>query len=434
MSFLTRSRFLGRPLVRRATNWDTIAKVIPAAKQTEMSATVAAFNKRKAQAAAVSLNNSIDFDKYTEVLGADEVAKIRKEFESFSYTDFESAKDEELASVRSSLAKTVSAINDQTAEAKALNQEAKDDLAQEVTFGHVSRDLTVSDTAILLGPEIAEEFANNLENDMWDDQPDPPDINSQRLVELQENWDASVLGPLDENTQKLALEEMATLSAAPSGLDANDRAQVEAIAAELGVEGFDIDDALKNLSGADSVTEEELEIRNEREIWRLIDEANEKTHFGRAQKLLENAQRLKAEGLIEEDATWRAQVVKKAERHALLAENAGATHLISRAELGGLSPEEITAKANAAAELGNYVMAAQYLYEAKVLNGDINPDDFSGRSVSSAANIIRCMLLDSITPDDGLGVLERANTPEGVAFLSQEVVDGTPRYKVDIQP
>lgn len=382
MSFLARACTMGRGHLRRAGHWETLAKAMPASRQGDFNATVAAFQKRKEKADNTEAAAPIDFAQYEKILGKKEVAAIKKEYESFQYTDFEAAKKAELAEVEEQLAKTVTAIEEMSASLSAKAAEASVELA-ELKRTRTTLETTLSDV-IRREPELYAQLQERVANEDWDTETKPIDVNAMRLEAIEKNWDSATLGSMDENTQKEFLEEIAALEASSQG--AADAAEVpEAITSYiaewqslLGAAG---DNSTREaFVAANTVTADDLAITNEKDLFQAIDLATELCQFERANALLEHAQSLKSADAIVVDDEWRQAETKRlttARHHREF--NA----LPSSADIEGKSAEELETLAHDAAGRSDFYNACFYMYHARVQSGDIEAgttdlDSFAG--------------------------------------------------------
>ena len=290
---------------------DVISRVIPASKQGEFNATVAAFNKRKDKAASVQENASIDFDSYVEVLGADEVNRIKAEYEAHEYTDFEVEKAAELKELQSTLATTVAAIEEQSANLGAAAAAASEEL-HELERTRTTLETSIEDT-MRQHPDIVANLSERLANEDWDTEAKPIDINALRLETIEKNWDSSTLGTLDEDTQKAFLEEINALEAgASSASDDVPESLQQYISDWHELLGRQQDSAsLEAFAAANRVTDADLQLTNEREIWQAIDAATELCMFERARGLVEHAKSVAEAGNLVIDEEWRQTETKK---------------------------------------------------------------------------------------------------------------------------
>jgi hypothetical protein len=384
MSYVSRMRFLGRPLTRRASNWDTLTRVMPASKQPEFQATIAAFNKRKDKAAGVEAAGPIDFDSYKEVLGAAEVDSIRAEYEKFQYSDFEAEKQTELAELQAALDKTVAAIEEQSASLSAAAKEAAGKLVRlQTARTNVN---TGEEFVHRVHPEITAEAELEVENEDWDTESKPVDINALRLETLEENWDSATLGPLDEDTQKAFLEELENLEATAATQE--DSKVVDYAADQIDqwheAAGRTPDPAsAAAFAKANQVTDADRAITNERELWTEIDTALELGQFERANGLAEHATALRASGDLVEDADWRRAEIAKA---TAARSHQDYNNPVSAEEIASLSAEELESLADEAAERLDYYRASHLIYAARVASGDVDPAEKSFDDLSGVAN------------------------------------------------
>lgn len=378
-------RFLGRPLVRRGANWDALARVMPASKQAEFNATVAAFNKRKEKAASAQESAPIDFDSYKEILGAKEVDAIRKEYEAFSYTDFEAEKNAELAELQSALAETVAAIDEQSANLSAAAAQASEELAE------LERTRTTLETSIddvmRRNPEVVAELEQRLANEDWDTESKPIDVNALRLEAIEKNWDSSTLGALDEDTQKAFIEEIEALEASNASNDIQEE-MPEHLQKYIN-EWHDLLGRTPDLASArafaaaNQVTDADRAVTNERELWTAIDAATELGQFERAHGLIEHAKALRASGDIVEDPAWRESEVAKL---TTARSHQDYNTPVSEEEIAGLSAAELESLADEAADNSDFYRASHLIYAARVASGDVNPNESNLETLSGIAN------------------------------------------------
>lgn len=359
---------------------------MPASKQGDFSATVVAFNKRKEKAASAALDNKIDFDAYKEVLGAEEVEAIRKEFESFQYSDFETEKKQELQQLQSDLASTIAAIEEQSASLTAAAAAASEEL-KELRRTRTTLETSLNDV-IRRHPDLHAELQERIANEDWDTDTKPIDVNALRLETIEKNWDASTLGTLDENAQKEFLDEIASLEAQSTSGSSADEPLAEAVSTYIsewhGMLGRTEDvDAMRSFAAANTVTDEDLAITNERELWTAIDTATELCMFERAKGLIEHAEALKASGEIEVDEAWRASETKKmtTARH-----HQDYNTPVSAEDIEGKSAEELAELAQAAAARSDYYSASHYMYASRVASGEVDGKATDLNTFSGFAN------------------------------------------------
>lgn len=371
-----------RPLVRRASTWETLAKAMPASKQAEFNASAAAFRKRKEKASATTENASIDFASYENVLGADEVNRIRKEYESHQYTNFEADKETELKKVQEQLNTVVGAIEEQAANMSNAASKASDEL-DALQRTRTTLQTTTADV-MRQYPELALALEERLDNEDWDTENKPVDITSLRLKAIEDNWDASELGKLDENSQKEFLDEINALEP-PAATDAETPEHLQTYIDEWHtLLGRTRDPAAEQaFIEADKVTEGDLAMTNEREIWKSIDMAAEQCHFERANGLVEHAKKLRESGELVVDEDWRQVEIRKitnSRRHQ------DYNTLPTPQELEGKCAEELEALADAAAEAADYYKATHYMYAARVASGEVDTSATDLETLSGFAN------------------------------------------------
>ena len=301
---------------------ETLAKVMPASKQTDIQQALAAFNKRKAKALSATEDANIDFDSYKEILGAEEVDAIRKEYENYQYSDFEAEKAAELSKMQADLATTIAAIEEQTASLGATAESAAAEL-EELKRTRTTLETSIHDV-IENHPDLYAELQERLANEDWDTETKPLDVEAMRLASIEKTWDTAALGPLDEATQKNVMDEFAALeaqAAAPSSDSASMPEYLSTYIAEWHeILGREVDtDAMEAFAAANTVTDaDRAALTNERDIWREIDRATELAMFDRADGLVAHAEALRDSGDLVVDEAWRAKELKRltvAQRH-----------------------------------------------------------------------------------------------------------------------
>merc|ERR1719247_3123775 len=191
--------FAMRPAMRTARmgargfagHWESMAQQIPASKKEEFNAIIGDMRKAKIKASEVSKSVApIDWDHFKGALPADQVEKIKAEYEATKYTDFKEEGEQAKAALRSSVDPMVSEIQATIAELESNSETAQEKIKE------LSASLTTFDTKLddVLDryPELDAKLETMIDNNLWD-----PDmameeggggVDEQRAGLIKANW------------------------------------------------------------------------------------------------------------------------------------------------------------------------------------------------------------------------------------------------------
>ena len=205
MMFRALTRGVVRSTSRRAgfAGFTATESAVPHSKKDELRTMVADIAKRKDSAQALQAPSEIDWKSYEDMIGADEVAKIKKEFESFKYTDFEQNVSKEKAEMEAKFADVKAQLQAQQDELAQFSQDAEAQL-EETSLNYTTEDTTLEEV-LQRYPDLDAKYDRQIENHDWDtDDVESVDINAKRVAIMEERYDASLHDgkKFDESVQK----------------------------------------------------------------------------------------------------------------------------------------------------------------------------------------------------------------------------------------
>lgn len=175
---------------------------VPQSRRTELRSLLADISKRKDAAQSIEPPAPIDWKAFEADIGADEVAKIKKEYDAQTYTDFTSAVKKTTGELEGELSKTLEELRTQQ---EVMAQYSADAEAQKekVLSSYTTEDTTLEEV-LERHPELDAKYERQIENHEWDtDLVDAHDVSAKRIALMEERWDPAVMGgKLDENMQK----------------------------------------------------------------------------------------------------------------------------------------------------------------------------------------------------------------------------------------
>lgn len=313
---------------RFSSHWENLGKMIPNSKRDEFNSHVGEMRKRLTKAQNVQELGGVDWDSYREALGDETVNSLKKEYDNYQYTDFNSKMNAEVEAMKAEMQAITSGLGEQANEISDLTAKASEELA-ELRRTRTTLD-TVLDDVLRRHPEINEELEARIAEDDWDTEVAPVDVDGKRVQLIQERWNAEAMGKLDDNSTKEFVSEVESLAA-----DATENSESSAY------------DQIPDLW------------KNELKEWHQI--------LGKE---------LNPEELAASSPLFNLEEEREGVDDSLKAD--------SSVDVSGKSVDELKELAEAAADNGDYFEATQYLRAAKIQDGslDASSDDissFSGR-------------------------------------------------------
>lgn len=342
--------------------------MIPDARKGEFNSRVSDVRKRMAAAKSVSaVVEPIDWESYKETLDAGVVDALKKEYDSYKYSDNSATAAEEKELVQ---AQAEVMLADLTSHADAMAAQRLDAVSDmEDVLLNATDDMTSTDDVLARHPEYHRQIEEAIEEGEWDaGEFSVPDESTRRLELLSEHWDVSKMGKLDEATRKAFLEEMdavdedvarrvaeseaadaareaaaasaaavadfvagrtnfassgdAISTAGVSGVASDDASAVStAKSLETGASGlktageiaryaFDASEewvSNNSASALSPLSDDELALRGESELWGLFRDAEAAGDDIRAITIADRISSLSESGILIEEPEWRAQ-------------------------------------------------------------------------------------------------------------------------------
>jgi chromosome segregation ATPase len=316
--------------------------MIPDSKKQEWGAKMADLMKRKDVAAAQAREavGEIDWAAYETILGADAVKKVKAEYATHKYTDFDAEAKAEKSALEKTQAEVVSSIASTQAEMSKHLGAAESQLA-ELESTRTDAETGYEDVAARF-PELEAELERDVAEHNWDTEVDPVDVTAARVALIQERWNAKQFGRLDEDTQREFLDEIAAMekrqaSGAVSADSVSD-AQMQDLKASLAQSGNPQLAALEPTkeqiaSMAAGLSADDLALTRASDLVARVDECLEgMANPFMANKLLDRMQELRNRGKLEMDLD-------------LPEDDAVAAREFDFASLEGLNSDELVAMA-----------------------------------------------------------------------------------------
>ena len=370
-----------RPTVARQmqfSHWSNLQKVIPVAKQAEMTGFVNDMKKRKNEAESAKDVEDIDWAKYASVVGETEVAAVKAEFEAQQYTDF----SVEAADSKAALSSNLDSMKKElTATQEAMSQYCADAEAQrDQVASTYTTERTTLDAVLERHPELDAQYERELAaNDYDTDDVETLDVAAKRAALLQERWDSKVMGSMTEANQKEVLAEIDIVAAAGSGgsshafsaadVPADVRARIDEYAAYMNEESPDdatLEKWVEQSKG--ELTKDESAVVDEPTLYEMMEHYHAVGMPEKSETVRHQYDKLKAAGNLVVDEEWRASERERAaaspDTHEL-----GEFHA---SELDGLSEEAVLALARDAGDAKEYFRGSQILMAHYRSTGEVD--------------------------------------------------------------
>jgi len=373
--------------VRCFAGWSNMEDSVPVSKKAELRSLIADMAKRKDAALSTEAPAPIDWKAFEEQIGADEVAKIKADYEKQTYSDFTTSAKKEAEEVDAALSSTLSEIS---ASQELMSQYSADAEAQreKVIASYTSEDTTLEEV-LQKHPELNAKYDRQIENHEWDtDDIDADDIAAKRIALMEERWDASIMGgKLDENMQKEVIAEMEHKSsnAASSSfeLDDNVRAHIAEMA-EFAGEAVPDDATLHKWLelGKGELSESERAETSESKLFEMMEHYTTLGLKEKAENVKKLYESLEESGELVVDEDWRAGEVAAAAGQPPV-ESLGD---FTPDELEGKSADEIEAMADEAAARNEFWRASQILLHHHRSTGEVDASSTDPNTFSGLAN------------------------------------------------
>lgn len=176
---------------------------MPNSKKDELRSLVADITKRKDAAQSLQAPSEIDWKSFENQIGAEEVAKIKKEYEAYKYTDFEQDISKEKSELEAKFADVKAQLSAQQDELAQFSQDAEAQL-EETSVNYTTEDTTLEEV-LQRYPDLDAKYDRQIENHDWDtDDVDSVDINAKKVAIIEERFDSSLHDgkKFDESVQK----------------------------------------------------------------------------------------------------------------------------------------------------------------------------------------------------------------------------------------
>ena len=193
MMFRTLTRGAIRSTSRRAgfAGFSATESSVPQSKKDELRSLIADITKRKDAAQSLTEPSAIDWKSFEDQIGADEVAKIKKEFESYKYTDFNADVAKEKSELESKFEDIKAQLASQQEELSQFSQDAEAQL-EETSLNYTSEDTTL-DEVLARYPDLDAKYDQQISNHQWDtDDVESVDVNAKRQAIIEERFDSAL--------------------------------------------------------------------------------------------------------------------------------------------------------------------------------------------------------------------------------------------------
>jgi len=370
-----------------SSHWDTLVSLVPRAKRKEIASERLDIAKRANKADNVSALPEIDWAHYENILGKDVVGPMKAEYDATPVTELDSEIESSVNKAKSQMEKLKSEVATISDEAEALTNTADAQLAV-LERTRTDEDTTLEEV-LRRYPDIYNELMKNIEEENFDTNFPTLDLNAMRLAAIKNNYD----GKLTEEVVNEIVAEMEAMDAptedgsltyeSASYEDFSDEAKAdlaslhEEVGVELTPELIAEYDAIADPS---KLTAEEAAETDEGSICAAIqanlNSLNADASPEKALALYDHLQSLRASG----------DLVANPAAVASLTASVGGIPIVRLTEqdFEGKSADDLSALAKDAEASGDLYRACMYLYEAQVLNGEIDPsasdDSYSGNT------------------------------------------------------
>lgn len=369
---------------------------MPNSKKDELRSLVADITKRKDAAQSLQAPSEIDWKSFENQIGAEEVAKIKKEYEAYKYTDFEQDISKEKSELEAKFADVKAQLSAQQEELAQFSQDAEAQL-EETSVNYTTEDTTLEEV-LQRYPDLDAKYDRQIENHDWDtDDVDSVDINAKKVAIIEERFDSSLHDgkKFDESVQKELLHEMdlvankgrASSSSDGGAIGVEDlspeiREHLDEIGELINVK-YDDESLGKILEAAQSgLSESEKAVTDEATLFEMMDHYVSLGLTNKVDQIKAQYESLEASGSLVVDDEWRAAQQAKSASQA--EENLGE---FETSEIDGLSNDEVVALAEDAGERGEYWRASQILMEHYRRTGVVDDSNDLG-SFSGQAKVL----------------------------------------------
>lgn len=373
MSFLSRASLMGRSLSRRNGSLQ-----LPKLYQRKFDAEYKALRDRGQKAKLVTLDNDVNFDDFIEALGEDEVNKLRKEFEAYEYTDHSVKLEGLLEATSERDAQALAEMEESHETQKEFADQASKDLldlqcnrtTEETTLGEILRKNVL----------FSVENTGKINADQWDIEFKEEDEHQENIKSVTETWDEATRGAITDEGVLEVVSQMNELSENPvPNVWKMTPAVRKIIDEEFAASGAVPDyDELAKYAEANKLTDVDREsLTDEGDIWHAYVDAEKKGQRQRMKELSKHRDELLASNTLVKNNEWRAAQRENPPVRTRL-------HLIPKSKLESLSAEDLF-KHSVASD--NRWEADQFLYEAELRQGLIDPDEVDIETHSGLANL-----------------------------------------------
>lgn len=363
--------------------------------------------KRVSKAENVSPAADIDWDEYENILGSDVVGPIKADYDAAPVANLD-------AEIESSVAASKKSMDDLKAHVDAIDERTKPvkaAAAKELEILERSRtnENTTLEEVMRRYPHLYKQVMQNLEDENYDNRFPAIDEAAIRLSTIKSQWDSSTHGKLTEDKLNEVVAEMESF-VPPKPAQYGDytyadftdeeKATVARAHEALGVELTDeLIAEYEAQPDPFSLTEAELAETDEGALRQLMhDEVTKDGLIDRAILVHDRIEKLRNTG----DLVPNPDVVERIENS--IGDNR--IHRLSEADFEGKSADDLNQLAQAAAAEKDFYRASMFLYEAKVLEGEIDPAVRGGESYSGICNLMMQM------SDNLLTVQETGKRPQ----------------------
>lgn len=378
-----------------SSHWQELANYVPKSKQKEILSGSFDISKRMAKADGTSALAEIDWAHYESVLGSDVVGPMKADYEATPTANLD-------AEIESSIGKRREQIDHLKSEVDRIDEESKpvkEIAAKQLKVLEANRttEHTTLEEVSRRYPDIHQEVMKNIEDENYDTRFPAIDQSALRLATIKEKWDSSKFGKMTEESLNSLVAEMEDLAAPPkpkawgdvsyTDFSDQDKDDMVAYSEKIGVELTDeLIAEFDAMPDPFSLTADELAETDEGKLFQAMHNEVEKDGgIDRAILLHDRINYLRDTG----DLVPNPDVVEQTEASLGLGDNTIAR--MTDDEFEGKTVDELTALATEAADVEDYYRATMYSYEAKVLNGDIDPTVRGIGSFSGQVNLMMQM-------------------------------------------
>lgn len=381
-----------------SSHWQELANFVPKSKRGEMLSKGFEVGKRVSKAENVSPVDEINWDEYEAVLGKDVVGPMKAEYDATPVSNLDAEIE---SSVKASKAK-MDALKAHVDEIDERNKPVKEAAAKQLEILERSRttENTTLEEVMRRYPHVYKTVMKQIDDENYNTQYPAIDESAIRLATIKAKWDSAKDGKLTEDKLNEVVSDMDSYTI-PKAQQYGDytyadftdeeKASVARAHEALGVELTDeLIAEYESTPDPFSLTEAELAETDEGVLRQTMH--NVVVGDGpidRAILLHDRIEKLRETGQL----VPNPDVVERIEQS--LGDNSIVR--MTEDEFEGKSAEELTKLSQEAAASGDYYRASMFLYEAKVLEGEIDPSVRGGESYSATCNLMMQMSDNLIT-------------------------------------